>query len=192
MLNPHLNHLSKPIKTLTIPWKPVTFIYSNTQEENVTTMKTFYPTPKEQANKEWFLVDAEGKNLGRLAVSIVTILKGKHKPSYSQSVDMGDHVVVVNADKIAVTGKKLEDKKYYRHSGYIGSIKETTLEELMDDKPTEAITRAVKGMLPKNRIGRAMLLKLKVYAGAEHPHQAQAPGPRPEHLVEKQIQGGTN
>jgi len=155
-------------------------------------MKTFYPTPKEQADKEWFLVDAEGKNLGRLAVSIASILRGKHKPTYSQSVDMGDHVIVVNADKIAVTGNKLHDKKYYRHSGYVGSIKETSLDELMEDKPTEAITRAVKGMLPKNRIGRAMLLKLKVYAGNEHPHSAQMPGPLPSHLVEKQIQGGAN
>jgi large subunit ribosomal protein L13 len=155
-------------------------------------MKTFYPTPKDQADKQWFVVDAEGKNLGRLAVRVASILRGKHKPTYSMSVDMGDFVVIVNADKIAVTGNKLEDKKYYRHSGYVGSIKETNLEKLMETKPTEAIARAIKGMLPKNRIGRAMLGKLKVYAGAEHPHAAQAPQALPEHLVEKQIQGGTN
>jgi large subunit ribosomal protein L13 len=137
-------------------------------------MKTFLPKSS-VADKKWFLVDAEGKTLGRLAVDIAVVLRGKHKPTYTPSMDMGDFVVVVNAAKVAVTGKKLLDKTYYHHTGYPGGIKGITLEKLLIDKPTEAVSRAVKGMLPEGTLGRAMFKKLKVYAEATHPHEAQAP-----------------
>ena len=144
-------------------------------------MKTFM-AKKNPSSKKWYLVDAEGKTLGRLAVRIATVLRGKHAPTYTPSVDAGDFVVVVNAEKVAVTGKKLTDKIYYRHTGYIGGIKGTTLEELLQDKPTMAIEKAVKGMLPKGTLGREMFKKLKVYAGGTHPHKAQGPEPLPETL----------
>jgi len=137
-------------------------------------MKT-YLTPVNEIEKKWFIVDAEGKVLGRLASEIATILRGKHKPTYSTFMDNGDYIIVVNADKVKLTGNKMSDKKYYRHSGYMGGITETTAAELLAKKPTDILTFAVKGMLPKNSLGRQQLKKLKVYAGVDHPHVAQQP-----------------
>ncbi|MDR1359790.1 MAG: 50S ribosomal protein L13 [Deltaproteobacteria bacterium] len=137
-------------------------------------MKTFSPTPKD-INREWHLVDASDKVLGRLAAFIAHRLRGKHKPEFAPHMDNGDFVVVVNCEKIRVTGRKPAQKIYYRHSGYVGGLKETSLEKLLATKPRMALMFAVKGMLPKNRLGRAMLKKLRVYAGPEHPHQAQTP-----------------
>jgi len=125
--------------------------------------------------REWFVVDAAGQTLGRLASNVARILRGKHKATYSPHLDVGDYVVVVNADRIAVTGRKMDQKMYYRHTGYPGGLKSITLREQLVRHPTFAVRAAVKGMLPKNRLGRRMLRKLKVYAGAEHPHQAQQP-----------------
>jgi large subunit ribosomal protein L13 len=139
-------------------------------------MKTWNAKPGE-VERRWYLVDAEGKTLGRLATRVADTLRGKDKPQYTPHVDTGDFVIVVNAEKIAVTGKKLEDKRYYRHSGYPGGIRSRTLREELDRRPTEVIRKAVKGMLPRNRLARAQLTKLKVYAGPDHPHQAQAPQP---------------
>jgi large subunit ribosomal protein L13 len=137
-------------------------------------MKT-YLTPVNEIEKKWFIVDAEGKVLGRLASEIATILRGKHKPTYSTFMDNGDYIVVVNAEKVKLTGNKMSDKKYYRHSGYMGGLTETTAAELLVKKPTDMRTFAVKGMLPKNSLGRQQLKKLKVYAGVDHPHEAQQP-----------------
>lgn len=137
-------------------------------------MKTFTPTPKD-IQREWFIVDADNKILGRLAAQIAHRLRGKHKPEFAPHMDNGDFIVVVNCEKIRVTGKKLDDKKYYRHSGYPGGIYCDTLKELLDRKPEEVLLKAVRGMLPRNRLGRAMLKKLKVYVGGEHPHSAQNP-----------------
>ena len=137
-------------------------------------MKT-YLTPVDEIQKDWFLVDAENKVLGRLASEIARRLRGKHKPTFSTFIDNGDFVVVTNADKIVLTGKKWDDKKYYRHTGYMGGIKEASAKELLEKHPTDLLIKAVKGMLPKNRLGRAQLKKLKVYAGTEHPHTAQQP-----------------
>lgn len=137
-------------------------------------MKT-YQTPVNEINKNWYVVDAENKVLGRLATEIATRLRGKHKPTFSTFIDNGDFVVVTNAEKILLTGDKLNAKKYYRHTGYIGGIKETSAKELLEKQPTELIFKAVKGMLPKNKLGRAQLKKLKVYAGKDHPHAAQQP-----------------
>jgi large subunit ribosomal protein L13 len=137
-------------------------------------MKTWNAKPNE-IERGWQLVDAEGKTLGRLATRIADTLRGKDKPQYTPHVDTGDFVVVVNAEKVAVTGKKLDDKRYYRHSGYPGGLRSRTLREQLERRPEEVIRKAVKGMLPRNRLGRAQLRKLKVYAGPEHPHTAQAP-----------------
>ncbi len=137
-------------------------------------MKTYRVKPNE-VEKKWYVVDAKGKVLGRLASEIAKILRGKHKPYYQPDVDCGDFVVVVNAEKVRVTGKKLEQKKYYRHSNYPGGLKERNLKWMLENKPEEVITLAVKRMLPKNRLGHRMLKKLKVYRGAEHPHKAQKP-----------------
>jgi large subunit ribosomal protein L13 len=137
-------------------------------------MKT-YLAPIKEIDKKWFVVDASDKILGRLATEIASRLRGKHKPTYSTFMDNGDFVVVVNADKIALTGKKWDDKKYYRHSGYMGGLTETSAKEMLVKKPTDILFKAVKGMLPKNSLGRAQLKKLKVYAGAEHPHESQQP-----------------
>ena len=137
-------------------------------------MKT-YLTPVNEIEKKWFIVDAEGKVLGRLASEIATILRGKHKPTYSTFMDNGDYIVVVNAEKVKLTGNKMKDKMYYRHSGYMGGLTETSAEELLVKKPTDMVTFAVKGMLPKNSLGRQQLKKLKVYAGVDHPHEAQQP-----------------
>ncbi len=141
-------------------------------------MKTFSPTPAD-INREWFIVDAEDKVLGRLATQIAHRLRGKHKPEFAHHMDNGDFIVVVNCEKIRVTGNKMEAKKYYRYSGYVGGLKETVLKDVLVKKPELAIMNAVKGMLPKNRLGRAMLKKLKVYSGTEHPHTAQNPKPLP-------------
>ena len=126
---------------------------------------------------DWYVVDANGKTLGRLASQIAHRLKGKHKPSYSPHVDMGDHIVVVNAGKVRVTGRKLVDKVYYHHTGHIGGIKSIGLAKLLEEHPERAIEIAVKGMLPKNPLGRRMFKKLHVFAGGEHPHRAQQPQP---------------
>jgi large subunit ribosomal protein L13 len=125
--------------------------------------------------RQWLVVDATGQTLGRLATRIATLLEGKHKVTYSPHLDTGDHVVVINAARIKVTGNKLIQKRYYRHSGYPGGLKEESLQTLLARKPELVVERAVKGMLPQNRLGRAMFKKLKVYGGAEHPHQAQQP-----------------
>lgn len=137
-------------------------------------MKTYYAKPNEVA-REWLLIDAQDQVLGRVASKAAHILRGNHKPTYTPHVDTGDFVVIINADKIRVTGKKLTDKEYYRHSGYPGGLKCETFEEAMEKHPERVIEHAVKGMLPKNTLGRAMAKKLKVYAGAEHPHMAQQP-----------------
>jgi len=136
-------------------------------------MKTTWA--KKDENRNWYTVDVEGKTLGRVSSQIAKILIGKHKPEYTPFIDTGDFVVVINAEKIRVTGKKLSDKKYYRHSGYLGGLKEKNLEQMLTDKPEEVLKLAVKRMLPKNRLGRQMLKKLKVYAGESHPHEAQKP-----------------
>ena len=137
-------------------------------------MKTYSAKPGE-ITREWYLVDAEGKTLGRLATQIADTLRGKRKPQFTPHVDTGDFVVVVNAEKIQVTGNKLDQKRYYRHSGYPGGLKSRTLREQLDRRPTEVLRVAVKGMLPKNRLARQQITKLKIYAGPEHPHEAQAP-----------------
>jgi large subunit ribosomal protein L13 len=139
-------------------------------------VKTY--TPKEtDIERRWWLVDAEGLTLGRLATRVASLLRGKHRPEFSPHLDLGDFVVVVNADKIAVTGNRLQQKMYYRHSGYPGGLKARTMEELMAYRPERVIRLAVKGMLPHNRLGRRMFGKLKVYAGPDHPHAAQQPVP---------------
>ncbi len=137
-------------------------------------MGTFTAKP-ETVVQDWYLVDATDKVLGRLATEIATRLRGKHKPEYTPHVDTGDHIVIVNAAKIRVTGDKMNQKKYYRHTGYPGGIKETVLSDELENNPERVIERAVKGMLPKNSLGRTMFRKLRVYAGPDHSHQAQQP-----------------
>ena len=139
-------------------------------------MKTWNAKPG-AVERRWYVVDAEGQTLGRLATQIADALRGKRKPEYTPHVDTGDFVVVVNAEKIHVTGKKLDEKLYYRHSGYPGGLRQRTLREELDRRPAEVLRRAVKGMLPRNRLGRAQLGKLRIYAGPVHPHVAQAPQP---------------
>ncbi len=139
-------------------------------------MKTWNAKPG-AVERRWYVVDAEGQTLGRLATQIAETLRGKGKPEYTPHVDTGDFVVVVNAEKIGVTGQKLDQKMYYRHSGYPGGLRSRTLREQLERRPTEVIRKAVKGMLPRNRLARAQLGKLKVYAGPEHPHAAQSPEP---------------
>lgn len=130
-----------------------------------------------EADRKWYVVDAQGKVLGRLATQVASILRGKHKPTFAPHVDMGDHVVVVNADKVHLTGRKLTDKVYRWHTGYIGNLREVTAEKMLRTHPERVIEWAVQGMLPKGRLGRAMARKLKVYRGPEHPHAAQKPEP---------------
>ena len=137
-------------------------------------MKTFTATPA-TIKREWCVVDATDKTLGRLATELAHRLRGKHKPEFTPNMDTGDHMVVVNAEKIKVTGNKLEDKMYYHHTGYIGNLKSISLGKLLDKHPERVIQNAVKGMLPKNPLGRAMYRKLHVYAGPSHPHEAQQP-----------------
>ncbi|MDO4539938.1 MAG: 50S ribosomal protein L13 [Syntrophomonadaceae bacterium] len=131
-----------------------------------------------EVERKWYVIDATDQTLGRLSSEVASILRGKHKATYTPHVDTGDYVIVINAEKIKLSGNKLKDKKYYRHSGYPGGIKEISAGELLKKHPTRAIEIAVKGMLPHNRLGRAMFKKLKVYSGGEHPHQAQKPEPR--------------
>ena len=140
--------------------------------------KTYNAKPGE-IERNWYVVDAEGQTLGRLATQIADTLRGKRKPQYTPHVDTGDFVVVVNAEKIRVTGKKLDEKLYYRHSGYPGGLRSRPLRDELERRPTEVLRKAVKGMLPRNRLGRAQLTKLKIYAGPEHPHASQAPQPLP-------------
>ncbi len=137
-------------------------------------MKTFSAKPAE-VKRDWFVVDADGKTLGRLATEIARRLRGKHKAEYTPHVDTGDYIVVVNAEKVAVTGNKAKDKMYYRHTGYIGNMKSASFEKMIDRKPEKVIELAVKGMLPKNPLGRAMAKKMKIYAGPDHQHAAQQP-----------------
>ena len=137
-------------------------------------MKTYVPK-KGEIERKWWLIDADGRVLGRLATEIAVLLRGKKNPKYVDFMDSGDFVIVINAEKIKVTGKKIEQKKYYSHSGYPGGLKEKTLKELLDKKPEEVIRKAVWGMIPKNKLGRAVHKKLKVYRGPDHPHQAQKP-----------------
>jgi len=137
-------------------------------------MKTVLPKVDE-IDRRWYVVDAEDQVLGRLASKLATILMGKDKPTYTNFLDTGDFVIVVNADKVRLTGAKLDDKKYYRHSGYPGGLKEINARDLLEKRPEQVLEFAVKGMLPKNKLGKGMLKRLKVYAGEEHPHQAQQP-----------------
>mgnify|MGYP001323030848 CR=1 FL=1 len=137
-------------------------------------MKTYSARPAD-IEREWLLVDAQGKTLGRLATQLATVLKGKHKPLYTPSMDTGDHVIVINAAKVALTGRKAQDKKYFHHTMYPGGATWTSIEVMMKKHPERVISKAVQGMLPHTKLGRAMFKKLKVYAGAEHPHEAQQP-----------------
>ncbi|MCL4239440.1 MAG: 50S ribosomal protein L13 [Anaerolineae bacterium] len=137
-------------------------------------MKTYTPR-QDDIQREWFVIDAKDQTLGRLATQVAVLLRGKHKPIFAPHMDVGDFVIIVNADKIRVTGDKLDQKVYYRHSGYPGGIKSRTLREQLDRYPDRVIRTAVRGMLPKNSLGRAMIKKLKIYAGDKHPHQAQQP-----------------
>jgi large subunit ribosomal protein L13 len=139
-------------------------------------MKTWNAKPGE-LDRRWYLVDADGQTLGRLSTLIADTLRGKQKPQYTPHVDTGDFVIVVNAERITVTGNKLDQKRYYRHSGYPGGLKSRTLREQLDRRPTEVLRHSVKGMLPRNKLGRAQIGKLKIYAGPDHPHEAQAPVP---------------
>jgi large subunit ribosomal protein L13 len=142
----------------------------------VRAMKTYVATPVDR-ERNWLLVDATGQTLGRLATQIADALRGKRKPTYTPHVDTGDFVVVINAEKISVTGNKLHDKRYYRHSGYPGGLRSRSLAEMLERRPEEVIRLAVKGMLPRNRLARKQITKLKVYAGPDHPHAAQMPQP---------------
>ena len=151
-------------------------------------MKTFVATPANR-EREWLVVDASGHTLGRLATQIADVLRGKRKPEFTPHCDVGDFVIVVNAEKIAVTGNKREEKRYHRHSGYPGGLRSRTLEEMLDRRPEEVIRKAVKGMLPRTRLGRAQLRKLKVYAGPDHPHAAQQPAPLEIHTPERREAG---
>jgi len=144
------------------------------QESSTTVTRTFSPKP-EDVQREWLIIDAEDIVLGRLASHVAALLRGKHKPTFAPHMDMGDFVIIINADKVALTGSKLTQKKAYRHSGYPGGLTATTYSELLEKHPTRAVEKAVRGMLPKNSIGRAQLTKLKVYTGTEHPHAAQQP-----------------
>ena len=151
-------------------------------------MKTFVATPANR-EREWLVVDASGHTLGRLATQIADVLRGKRKPEFTPHCDVGDFVIVVNAEQIGVTGKKREEKRYHRHSGYPGGLRSRTLEEMLDRQPEEVIRKAVKGMLPRTRLGRAQLRKLKVYAGPDHPHAAQQPQSLEIHTPERREAG---
>ena len=139
------------------------------------TVKTTKSAKEQDIQREWYVIDAQGQTLGRLATRVATILRGKNKPLYTPHMDCGDYVIVVNAEKVHVTGQKMSQKKYYHHSGYPGGLKEVTLRDQLQKFPNRVIEAAVRGMLPKNRLGRQMFKKLKVYAGPNHPHQAQQP-----------------
>jgi large subunit ribosomal protein L13 len=139
-------------------------------------MKTYVATPTDR-ERRWLVVDANGQTLGRLATRVADALRGKRKPEYTPHIDVGDFVIVVNAEKVSVSGNKRQEKRYYRHSGYPGGLRSRTLEQMLERRPAEVLRLAVKGMLPRNRLGRAQLRKLKIYAGPEHPHTAQQPEP---------------
>lgn len=138
-------------------------------------MRTTYMAKANEVERKWYVVDAEGQTLGRLASEVASILRGKHKPTFTPHVDTGDHVIVINAAKIQLSGNKLEDKVYYRHSGYAGGLKQTTAGDMLKNKPERMLELAIKGMLPKNSLGRKQGMKLHVYAGSEHKHEAQKP-----------------
>ena len=138
-------------------------------------MRTTHITKPQDVQRKWLVVDAAGQNLGRLSSQVAHVLRGKHKPNFSPSVDVGDYVIIVNADKIEVTGRKMDQKVYVRHSGHLGRRKEIKLKDMLVKKPEYVLTHAIKGMLPKNNLGRKMFTKLHVYAGADHKHQAQNP-----------------
>jgi large subunit ribosomal protein L13 len=140
-------------------------------------MRTTYMAKPQDVDQKWYVVDAAGKTLGRLATEVATLLRGKHKPTYTPHIDTGDFVIVINSSQITLTGKKMEQKRYYRHSGFPGGLKSITAGDLRASRPERMIELAVKGMLPKGPLGRSQLKKLKVYAGSEHPHQAQQPTP---------------
>lgn len=144
-------------------------------------MRTYSPSAKD-ITRDWYVVDAEGQTLGRLATRIAKVLHGKHKPTFARHMDMGDHVIVINADKIVLSGTKAEQKVYHSHSGFPGGLRSVPFAAMLDKKPTDIVEKAVKGMLPKNKLGNAMGKKLKVYAGADHPHTAQQPKPLPDHV----------
>ncbi len=137
-------------------------------------MKSFVAKPAD-IERKWYVIDADGQTLGRLATQVAMILRGKHKPTFTPHVDCGDNVIVINAGKVVLTGKKLEQKKYYRYSGYVGGLKETTARDMLEKKPETMVYEAIKGMMPKNSLGREMLTKLRVYKDAEHAHAAQKP-----------------
>ncbi len=142
-------------------------------------MRTYSPSGKD-ITRDWFVVDAEGQTLGRLATRIATVLRGKHKPTFAPHLDMGDYVIVINADKIELAGEKAADKLYHRHSNFPGGLKSVPFATMLETRPTQIIESAVKGMLPKNKLGRAVGLKLKVYASSDHPHEAQQPKSFPD------------
>ncbi|MEX2486991.1 MAG: 50S ribosomal protein L13 [Nitriliruptoraceae bacterium] len=144
-------------------------------------MRTYSPSAHD-ITREWFVIDAEGETLGRLATRVATVLRGKHKPTYTPHLDMGDHVIVINADKVVLSGTKAADKAYHSHSGFPGGIKSVPFARMLQRRPTDVIEKAVHGMLPKNKLGNAMGKKLRVYAGPEHPHAAQQPQPFPDHV----------
>ena len=154
----------------------VGFTNLSTKKAVTTVTRTFSPTPAD-VQRDWVIIDATDIVLGRLASHAATLLRGKHKPTFAPHMDMGDFVIIINAEKVALTGSKLAQKKAYRHSGYPGGLTATTYSEMLEKHPTRAVEKAIRGMLPKNSIGRAQLTKLKVYAGAEHPHAAQQPKP---------------
>lgn len=137
-------------------------------------MKSYIAKPAE-VERKWYVIDAEGQTLGRLSTQVATILRGKHKPTYTPHVDTGDHVIIINAEKVVLTGKKLDQKKFRWHTGYLGGLKERSYRDMMQKQPEKVLMHSVKGMLPKNSLGRQMLKKLRVYAGPEHDHQAQMP-----------------
>lgn len=142
--------------------------------ERVTTVRTYSPK-KSEITRDWYVVDAEGLTLGRMATEVARVLRGKHKPIFSPHIDTGDHVIIINASKVALTPGKAEKKQVYRHTGYVGGIRSTSYADLLTNNPEEAVFKTVRGMIPKNRLGRQMLTKLKVYAGPTHPHTAQQP-----------------
>jgi len=144
-------------------------------------MRTYTPRASD-ITRVWFIVDADGQTLGRMATRIATVLRGKHKPTFTPHLDMGDHVIVINADKIVLTGSKAEQKMYHAHSGFPGGLRSVPFATMLERKPTQVVEAAVKGMLPKNKLGRQMGTKLKVYAGTDHPHAAQQPVSLPDHV----------
>lgn len=144
-------------------------------------MRTYSPSGKD-VERVWYVVDAEGQTLGRLATRVATVLRGKHKPTFTPHLDLGDHVIVVNADRVIVTGAKAADKQYHSHSGFPGGLRSVPFARMLERRPTRIVEAAVRGMLPKNTLGRAMASKLKVYAGPDHPHAAQQPMPLPDHV----------